>query len=160
MFSFLSTKRSIEAAPYIRRVIDVTTPNRMTPQEGRRELRYNRSFPVTYCPWKKDTVFVEEVSIAFTQDLSDHGLGILSVQPIEYDELVVSVWPDPVALSDPYHFLASVRDRRSAAAGIWAIGLMIEGFLNESHRYELASLDKIARNVLQIDRSPTAPIGP
>lgn len=148
VFDFLSRKKQVDVTPFIRRVIDLTTPNRPMPDDSRMELRYNRTMPVLLNPWRGKRAILDEVSIAFTRDLSDRGLGLIALTELRDSQYVITLWPRPDEFEEPLHLLATVQDLRPLSTGLWVMGFAFDDVLNGENRGNVPQLQDLAVKAL------------
>ena len=145
VFSFTSRKKQVDLAPHVRRIIDLTTPNRPTANDQRFELRYNRTMPVLMHPWN-GRPDLEKTSIGITRDLSDRGLGLIAIAELKEPQYVVSLWPRE--LDEPYHFICWLRDFRALSLGMWNAGFQFEDLIKSAAPKWSNPLTEIAEKAL------------
>lgn len=149
MFNFRSSKVEVEVAPFIRRIVDLTTPDRPVAEDCRLDRRYNRTLPVVLCPALNGTPNLRESVMALTQDLCDRGIGLTTLEPIPEGEYYVSIWPNNSEQQEPVHFRCDARDSRQIAHGFWATGMQILEVMNANGRFETGGLTKLAQRALR-----------
>ena len=147
MFSFCRN-RSEEAAPFLRKIIDLTTPNQTLNTDCRMARRYNRSLPVVYSPWTKKGHDSNYIGIGFTSDMSDAGIGIITQTEIEFSEIVVALFLER-DMDVPWYFRTQIRTRREPIQGFNHYGLQIEEFLNDKQRKKTRSFDETVWQLLR-----------
>ena len=152
-FDFLKRRKQVDTAPFIRRIIDVTTPNRPMPDDQRFELRYNRTLPVLLHPWVNGKPVFGSTSIGFTRDLSDRGIGLIAISEPTAPQYVVSIWPHHEEIEEPYHFIATLCEARVHALGMWTTGFELDELLNATAPKWLIKLNDVAEKAL-------LPLGP
>lgn len=142
LFSTRTKKGMTDAIPYMRRIVDLTTPTLLRANESRQENRYVRGLPVALCPWVDGKPDPSVLALGFTKDLSDGGLSVLTTTELDSDEVVYSILVDTDVTSELWYFHASIL-RRNTAFGFLEYGMKTNGFLNENFRFELADLDSL-----------------
>lgn len=121
MFSFTRRKKLVDASPYMRRIIDLTSPNRPVANDERSEARYNRTIPVVMCP-SDASDDLSRLVMGVTTDLSDSGLGVLYHDaPIEGETLMFS-FVIPTDDIDVRCFIANIETHESKF-GFMRLGL-------------------------------------
>ena len=82
MFSFQPQDDHRLIEQFLRRVTDLTSPNR-PPLDGesRAESRFNRTFPVVLALWEDDRPIPAHATIALTKDISDSGMCMAPFGP-------------------------------------------------------------------------------
>ncbi|MEM7478569.1 MAG: hypothetical protein AAF483_26600 [Planctomycetota bacterium] len=148
MFSF-GSKKVVDAAPVLRRIVDLTIPNAPTADETRSERRFNRTLPLVLTPTKKYTPQLSESVMGVTQDISDRGLGALSLEELPEGEYTVSLWPPGEQFEEPIHLLCMLVNCRPIAHGFWANGFCIQELLNLTYKAKLEKLDEIVSLALR-----------
>ncbi len=140
IFSRSVPKQMTESAPYLRRIMDLTTPGLVREDENRVHSRYNRGLPVAICPWDGSQPDTETLALGFTRDISDGGLSLLTTTELKSDEVVFAIIVDEAVSTGLWYFNATIL-RRFTAFGFLEYGMRINGFLNDHYRMELAALD-------------------
>ena len=136
--------------PYMRRIIDLTTPDRMRPNEKRISNRYNRALPVVIAPWHNGQADLNHVSLAITKEISESGMSILTTTQLPFVESVFSILVDSEIASDIWFFQGTVM-RESVAFGFGEYGIRINEFLNDSPNVDLEHLKKMIYGSLEND---------
>lgn len=153
MLSFF-TKKVIDTTPLLRRIVDVTMPNKPVYNDTRMERRFNRTLPLVITPSNNGVPDVKNSLMALTQDFSDRGMASVSLEALNEGEYFVSVWPQHEDFEkEPIHFRCKLCNCRPLAHGFWATGFSIEEVMNVEHRRAMAKLTKVAMNALRIPES-------
>jgi hypothetical protein len=139
LFSKREKQEMSDAATFMRRIVDLTTPHLLRPNENRNENRYNRGLPVAFCPWVGGRPDTSVLALGFTKDLSDSGLSILTTTEIKSEDVVYTIIVDPEITSGFWFFHATIV-RRWNAFGFLEYGMRTNGYLNENYRAELSEL--------------------
>ena len=127
VFNFMAGGKKSDVKPHVRKLIDLTTPNKPTPDEQRLGWRHNRTLPVLMYDWKDEQPVLDSASVGFTRDLSDHGIGLFAtVEPVALQH-VISICASE---TDVYHFVGSLREVRPFPLGIWIVGYELEGVIS------------------------------
>ena len=134
-------KQNKNAAPFIRKIIDLTTPNLTMSNDLRHSRRYNRCLPVVFSPWSHKGHDPEQIGIGVTSDMSDEGFSIITQADMIYQELVVAFYRDG-EMDFPWYFHAAVRTNRSLIPSFNLVGLEIIEFLNEQQRKKTLPFDE------------------
>ena len=134
-------KQNADAAPYIRKIIDLTTPNMTMSNDLRNSRRYNRCLPVVFSPWSPKGHDPEQIGIGVSSDLSDQGFSIITQADMIYQELVVAFFLDG-EMDVPWYFHAAVRTNRRLIPTFNLVGLEIIEFLNEQKRKKTLAFDE------------------
>ena len=149
MFSFTRRRKQIDAAPQLRRVIELSASVEPAADNDQRlTRRVSRTLPVMVCPWHDGDIDFDEVGLAFTKDIGDGGIGLLATHG-NVDQLVVGAFPDPDRMSEPAYFLGNVRKCLPFCAGFWELGLEVTEYLNTDYRAELEPLNVVVMKMCQ-----------
>ena len=147
MFSLFEKKSVVDLTPFIRRLCDLTTPNRPVPDCQRYDLRSNRTLPVLLCPWRKNRPQNEEIEFAITKDISDRGIGLIRRDSLAKGEYVIAFWLNE-EMPEPWFFRVTVLLNQNIGGGFWLVGSQLEELLNEQHKRALESLHEAAASLL------------
>jgi hypothetical protein len=147
LMNLFGRKRSQCAAPFIRKIIDLTTPNLTLSNDLRLSRRYNRCLPVAFSPWSKKGHDPERIGIGITSDLSDQGFAIITQGEMVSPELVVAFYIDG-EMDEPWYFHATVRTNRCLLASFNLVGLEVVEFLNEQQRKKTLDFDQTVLGLL------------
>ena len=128
LFSTRTKKGMTDAIPYMRRIVDLTTPTLLRANESRQENRYVRVFQ-SLCVRGSMATVPSVLALGFTKDLSDGGLSVLT--ELNSSEVVYSILVDTDVTSELWYFHASIL-RRNTAFGFLEYGMKTNGFLNEN----------------------------
>lgn len=158
MFPF-PTRKPIDTSRLLRRVIDVTTPNRPVGPEGRSERRFNRMLPAVIAPASGRRPDVSRSMMAITQDISDRGISVVALEMLQEEHYFVSVWPSDGGFDDPLHFRCKLANCRSIAHGFWVAGFTIESVMNLVHMNLVSELNEVAMTALRAQPSPAPATG-
>lgn len=142
---------------YLRRILDLTSPNLPRQVEFRGHDRHNRSIPVVLTPWENGMPIVSETVTALSKDISDQGLSVIISQPFRCDEAVVGFWLPHVQDYDPWFFRGLVRPNVPIGGGFWALGLEATELLTVSYGSEVARLVPLVTKLLPptaLEKSP------
>lgn len=139
--NIFSRKPSSDASLFIRKIIDLTTPNLTLSNDLRNSRRYNRCLPVVFSPWSKKGHDAEQIGIGVTSDMSDHGFSIITQAEMIYQELIVAFYLDD-EMDVPWYFHAAVRTNRQLIPSFNIVGLEILEFLNENKRRKTLTFDE------------------
>lgn len=154
MFSFAQRKKVVDLCPRIRRLCDLTAPNRTTPfLQGRTENRYNRTIPTLLGPWQDNQATADECAVGLTCDISDRGVGLVFSQPFRADSVVVGYWVSSDVMAEPWFFLGNICHNDPIGGGFWKVGIELCEFANANHADSLAALKPLAARLL-------SPVGP
>jgi hypothetical protein len=141
LFSFKERKKTVDFQRYIRRIIDLTIPNKTDSGNlPRYENRYNRSVPVLLCPWKDDEPLLSETIVAITKDIADRGIGIILTQPFAAETMVLGFCLDEVTALEPWFFLGVRRHNIAIGGDFWLLGIELTEFISETCREQLEPL--------------------
>jgi len=149
MLSIFQQKKTSDPVPYLRRIVDTTTPNAGPETAGRLENRYNRTFPVLCCPFEENAAGVDEAFFGINRDISETGLSIVVpariVTPLE---CFVGVWASRRQSDQPWFFLAKAVRSGPVGAGFWVVGIEIKEFAGASYCDLLQPLRPMAERLL------------
>lgn len=140
-------KQHQSAAPFIRKIIDLTTPNLTMSNDMRHSRRYNRCLPVVFSPWSVKGHDPDQIGIGVTSDLSDDGFSIITQADMIYNELVVAFFLNH-EMDVPWYFHAAVRTNRTLIPSFDLVGLEIIEFLNEQQRKKTLSFDETVMGLI------------
>jgi hypothetical protein len=126
MFSFGSRKKQLDVQAFLRRVIDISSPNR-APLDGEARLdsRANRTFPLVVAPWVDGQPDVDKAMTALSKNFSGQGMTTILAAPIRGDELVIGFELE----NQPYFLLGNVRHRTPLGGGFWQLGIELTSLL-------------------------------
>jgi len=144
MFSFDTRKRLIEVQGFVRKLVDLTSPN-LPPLEGesRAETRSNRALPALLTPWENGQPVVDESTYALTKDFSNRGLSLVLHQPVKSVEVVVGL-----SLESPRFALGEVRQNVPLGGGFWQLGVELTDVLDSAEFPQLESLVPLAARLV------------
>lgn len=125
--SLFARKRKIDAGPKLRRIMDMTVPNRPVCNETRSENRYNRSLPALILPWVKDEPVLKSPEIGILQDISDSGLSLIFLNAPTHPTYLLSFLLVNDEMPELFHFIGEVRAVRKFAPGMSTVGFVITG---------------------------------
>ena len=149
MFSFSARKKSAAAQRYIRRLVDLTIPNRAgLGNMERYENRHNRSIPTLLCPWEQNRPIVSKAIVAITKDFSGQGIGIVLSGAFDAKDIVVGFCLRKVAANEPLFFLGVRRTSVPIGGGFWQLGIEFTEFMNQNWHSELEPLFPMAQKLL------------
>lgn len=131
MFSFGKKDTQVDATPKIRRLVDLTTPNRPVIDDARGSRRYNRTIPVVITEWIADKGPCDEhFGIGFTSDLSDLGFGIITQHRPKSRENVIAFYL-PEDMDVPWYFRVILKTYRKQTIEFHKLGYEVVEFLND-----------------------------
>jgi hypothetical protein len=146
---YRATESKTDVAPLLRCIIDLTSPNRVVADDHRNVVRYSRSLPVVYWPLKRRLRRdVSTLRMAFTKDMNDSGVGLITCEPIDCEELVVAFMIGQHEMDEPWYFQAQVRQRKQICSGFHQNGLQIVEFLQGWKRERLRRWDPLVTELL------------
>ncbi len=134
MFSFTARRKKQDVSLFMRRIIDLTSPNRPRADDGRHDLRYNRSIPVVCCPWRKNRPDTSQVTVGITKDLTDVGMGVITTCDLEADKIAVMIELDNSDAPEPWMFVGEVRQKTNLPGGCSLYGIELVRLLNGDTR--------------------------
>ena len=124
MFSFNNNKKRAALEKYIRRLVDITTPNiQLIAEDLREHSRQNRVLPTMLVPWKDGAPVVNEATIVLMKDISDHGVGLVLSHPIRARQFLIAVRVDED--ERPWFFLGEFKQNSPIGGGYWVIGVKL-----------------------------------
>ncbi|MFT5302350.1 MAG: hypothetical protein ACI87E_001304 [Mariniblastus sp.] len=134
MYSFLKSKPIVDAAPRIRRIIDLTTPNMPTVNDGRNARRYNRSISVVIADWDPEKgPDLSRLGFGFTIDLSDTGFALLTQFVPQTPDNIVGFYLPHTEIGEPSYFHVEFIGYSQKVQGFKRISYRVKEFLNENH---------------------------
>jgi hypothetical protein len=141
---FDTQKRLNEVRCFVRRLVDLTSPN-LPPLEGESRLddRSNRVVPAVVSPWEHGRPIVNEVTYGLTKDLSDRGLSVVLHQPFRSPQAVVGLW-----LEGPQFALGDVRQNVPLGGGFWQLGVELVDLLDPAEWPDVQSLVSLAAHLV------------
>lgn len=148
MFFSSDNKGLVELKRYLRRVTDLTTPNRASaPNCARTEDRYNRAIPTLLSPWEGNRVDRSRCAMVLTRDISDRGVGLIAHHPFPAREVVLAYWLSIDDAHEPWFFQGTVQRQDAIGGGFWTIGVELAEFMNERRRHEMEPLLPLAHKL-------------
>lgn len=149
MFSFTARQKTVEFQRYLRRMIDLTTPNKGTSADKARfENRHNRTIPVLMCPWENRTPIVSKTIVVVTKDIADQGVGVILNDFFAVKDVVVGFCLQDGTATKPWFFLGATQYNVAIGGGFWSVGVALTEFMNEKWHVELAPLFPMAQKLL------------
>jgi len=149
MFSFTARKKTVDVQRHIRRMIDLTIPNRgNSASTDRLGNRHNRAIPVIVCPWKNGKPVSSECIIAITKDVCDNGVGVILNEPSTVEDVVVGFLVYETTAAEPWFFRGKAEHTQAVGGGFWLLGIALTEFMNEDWQAELAPLLPFAQQLL------------
>ncbi|MFN3192206.1 MAG: hypothetical protein ACE361_16965 [Aureliella sp.] len=153
MFGLFSKKTVVDAAPIIRRIIDVTTPNKPFADDTRSDRRFNRTLPVVVSQLKGNKPDPSTAIMALTHDLCDRGLSIVAMEELSDEKYFVSIWPNHETYDEPVTMQCILRNCHPVAHGFWAAGFAVEEVLNIDRRDDIDKITQVASRALRLPES-------
>lgn len=150
MFGFGSKKEIQDAIPVMRRIVDLTIPNKPVADETRIDRRFNRTLPCVLTPLVKSKPELSDCLMGITQDVSDRGISIITMEELSFEEYAISVWP--TELEEPAHLSSILANSRRFAHGFWSTGLAIYQLLNQTNLHDIKALTAISMQALRAER--------
>ena len=141
--SLFTRKKQLDASPKLRRIMDMTMPNRPVCDDSRSDSRYNRSLPALVIPMDGDVPVLSEGSIGIIQNLSDRGLNVLLDSPTQSKRYLVSLVLENDDTTEVFHFNCEVRNENKFAGTMASVGLLVAGCA------DVANLPSAVRAVLE-----------
>ena len=134
MFSFSKRKNVVEATNKVRKLIDLTTPNRPSANDARCAQRYNRCVPVFVADWDKDSrsAILENAGVGFTTDISDTGFSVLTQFCPTVHDNVVGIYLPRMGMLKPWFFHVEYAGYRTEPQGFIRVGYQIVEFLTDN----------------------------
>ena len=132
MFSFKARRKKQDISLFMRRIIDLTSPNRPRADDSRHDMRYNRSIPVICCPWRKNKPDTTQLTVGITKDLTDSGMGIITTCDLQAEEIVVMVELPQSDTNEPWIFRGEVRQITDMPGGCSLYGVELMELLNSN----------------------------
>lgn len=150
MFSFGKKDTFVDASPKIRRLVDLTTPNRPVVDNIRQSQRYNRCIPVAIADWDdREGPLVEHVGLGFTTDLSDNGFGVLTqFKPKTPNNVIAFYLQNDMDI--PWYFQSVLTTYRKQPGGFHKLGYSVVSFLND-RTGSCSSMNSIAIELLTVE---------
>lgn len=133
----------------MRRLIDVTMPNKPVCNDTRGDRRFNRSLPLVVTPSVRGKPDIKNSLMALTQDFSDRGIALVALEPLQGEEYFVSVWPTMGDFEEPIHLKCLLANCRNIAHGFWTCGFAIDNVMNLEHMNDMLPLTKVCGNALR-----------
>ncbi|MEC8557508.1 MAG: hypothetical protein VXZ82_21105 [Planctomycetota bacterium] len=150
MFGFGSRKEIQDALPVMRRIVDLTIPNKPFPDEIRIDRRFNCSLPCVLTPLVKSTPELSDCLMGITQDISDRGISVITMETLSFEEYAISVWP--TELEEPVHLSCLLANSRRFAHGFWSTGFAIYQLLNQASLRNSKALKAVSMQALRADQ--------
>lgn len=129
--SIFSKRKSIDPGPMLRRLMDLTLPNRPVPNDKRIDLRFNRTLPVVVTPWCKGMPITEDSRLGISQDLSDRGLRIIFLCEPTCDQYLITFMLVEDGAPESFHFVTEVRNIKPFTVGAFSVGLFATDLADE-----------------------------
>ena len=75
-------------------------------------------------------------------------MGLISIAELTARQYVVTLWPHGETATEPYHFIANLRDIRKLSLGMWTVGFEFEDLLNSAAPKWVDTLNDLAEKAL------------
>ncbi|MEM8734641.1 MAG: hypothetical protein AAGG44_10490 [Planctomycetota bacterium] len=157
VFGLFSKKTVVDAAPIIRRIIDVTTPNKPFADDTRGDRRFNRTLPVVVSKLKNDKPDASTAIMALTHDMCDRGLSVVAMEELTDEKYFVSIWPTHETYDEPVTMQCILRNCHAVAHGFWAAGFAVEEVLNIDRSDEIEKITAVASRALRVPQQTQEP---
>lgn len=152
MFSLGRRRKTVELSSYIRRIVDVTTPNLLMQADVYRQgNRYNRTFPVLVAGWSDKCEVTLPITFGLTKDFSDNGVSIIVTETLEAKNLVLGMWSSEKQSEQPWFFVGSCLRRQSIGGGFCLCGIELVEFIGDVHAKTIRKLLPLAQTLLPTD---------
>jgi len=149
MFSCRKRDKLVTVQKFLRRITDLTTPNRAAaPDRTRSEDRYNRAIPTLLSPWQDGHVDRSRCAMVLTRDISDRGVGLIANHPFPAREIVLAYWITSDDAHEPWFFRGRIERESAIGGGFWSIGVKLVEFMNENQRPEIERLLPLAHKLI------------
>ncbi len=149
LFSFARNKKVVDAQPFIRRILDLTAPNRLRQNKSRSEVRNFRSLDIAFCPFAEKVVRNDLSCIGFTRDLRDRGASFVTTVDVNCAEIILCFFFDKFVSDHPFYFRAIVRRKRELLFNMVEYGVEIVEYFDANTRDDLKALGEFATESLQ-----------
>ncbi len=150
MFGFGSKKEIQDALPVMRRIVDLTIPKKPVPDEIRIDRRFNSSLPCVLTPLVGAKPEFCDCLMGITQDISDRGISVITMETLSFEEYAISVWP--TELEEPAHLSCILANSRRFAHGFWSTGFAIYQLLNQANLRDNEAITAVAMQALRADQ--------
>jgi len=152
LFSFSKRKQIVDAAPRMRKIIDLTCPNSPQANEVRGSRRYNRVVPVAISDWTPEGADLNNMGFGFTTDISESGFGILTrFFPKTLDNVIGFYLPK--RMDEPFYFRVSYSGYRREPQNYLRIGYSVVEFLNETYSQQVTKITPKLIELMSVDGS-------
>ncbi|MDB4778166.1 hypothetical protein OAG68_01790 [bacterium] len=133
--------------PKLRRIVDLTTPNKPVPENVRMDQRNNRCIAVAIADWdKRKGPMTDHVGLGFTCDLSDWGIGVITQYTPKTPENVLAFFL-PGEMESPWYFHGFITNYQREPNGFIKLGYNIVEFLDAS---KCQNMNSIAAELLTV----------
>ena len=75
----------------------------------------------------------EEFHFAFTKDIVDSGIGLITTTKLPHGDVTFAFWPPNEEAATPYYFRGSVVSCVPFGGPFWQVGVEVNEFLNTEH---------------------------
>ncbi len=152
MLSLGRRRKTVELASYVRRIVDVTTPNLSTQADVYRQgNRYNRTFPVLVAGWSDKCEVSLPITFGLTKDFSDNGMSIIVTESLEANNVVLGVWASEKQSEQPWFFVGSCQRRQLIGGGFCLCGIELVEFIGNVYTKQIQKLLPLAQALLPAD---------
>lgn len=153
MFGFRRRKTGLDMQAHLRRIADLTIPNRTSSENPLRfEDRNNRTVPVLVCPWTEDGPDLSRCVMAVTKDISDRGVSVVMNHPLVTEEVVIGFFLPGTVMLEPWFFRGAPRRNVSIGGGFWLLAVELLELMNQNGKSHIEPLFPIAQKLLPTSR--------
>ncbi|MEM9941258.1 MAG: hypothetical protein AAF939_06675 [Planctomycetota bacterium] len=142
LFSFKKSRELVDAAPKIRKLIDMTSPNKPMMNETRSHRRYNRVIPVLISDWSEKGPRLDYTGFGFTTDICDYGFGVISQHFPKTRDNVIGFYQPDIGMQEPWYFQVKIASHRVEPQNYIRLGYQIVTYLNDSEATIVKQLDQ------------------
>ena len=136
MFTFCRDRKQHEVASTLSRIINQSTHElEYATGDARSKRRYHRTLPVLVGPWVEGEVDLDELTVAITNNVSEHGVALSVPKSWSYSDVLCGFWCETAIF-----LRGQVKHRLHLGAQFWQIGVELTSCVRLA---ELSNLDEV-----------------
>jgi hypothetical protein len=154
MYSFKERMMAQTVQSRLRRIGDLTVPNRSSYSFLRTANRHNRTIPTLVCTWGKSGPEIEDSTTAITKDIGDEGVGLLVAPlPLSETEVLLAYLLPGGVMNGPWFFRGKIQHTTAIGGGFWSQGVAITELPDGSQIPRCKALCKLTERLLPRKKS-------
>ena len=143
MFTFCRDRKQHEVASALSRIINQSTHElEYATGDGRSKRRYHRTLPVLIGTWVGGEVQLDELTVAITNNVSEHGVAVSVPKPWIHADVLCGFWCETALF-----LRGCVKHRLQLGAHFWQIGIEFKSCVRSAELPNLVEVSAVARAI-------------